>query len=167
MVEPKTKILVVEDELPIRSFLRTTLAAHGFAVVEAGTAREAAGLAASHHPDVLLIDLGLPDRDGVELIRELRTWCRAPILIVSARGREEEKVKGLDAGAGDYLTVVRRPGALRASARRCAASRSPRPAATAATSPAATSPWTSRSIARSSAVATSSSRPSSGSCSPC
>ena len=104
MVDPKTKILVVEDELPIRSFLRTTLAAHGFAVVEAGTAREAAVLAASHHPDVLLVDLGLPDRDGVELIRELRTWCRAPILIVSARGREEEKVKGLDAGADDYLT---------------------------------------------------------------
>jgi two-component system KDP operon response regulator KdpE len=102
--EPKTRILVVEDELPIRRFLRSTLSVHGFDVVEAGSAREASTHAASYNPDVLLVDLGLPDRDGIDLIRELRGWCRAPILILSARDRESEKVKGLDAGADDYLT---------------------------------------------------------------
>jgi two-component system KDP operon response regulator KdpE len=104
MVEPKTRILVVDDEVEIRRSLRTALAANGFDVVEAGNARDAAIQAASYNPDLLLIDLGLPDRDGLLLIRELRQWCRAPILILSARGREDEKVRGLDAGADDYLT---------------------------------------------------------------
>jgi len=103
MVEPKTRILVVDDEVEIRRALRSTLKAHGFEVVEAGNAREASQHATAYNPDLLLIDLGLPDRDGLELIRELRGWCRAPILILSARDREEEKVKGLDAGADDYL----------------------------------------------------------------
>jgi two-component system KDP operon response regulator KdpE len=104
MAEPKTRILVVDDEVEIRRALSSTLKAHGFDVVEAANAREAALHAVSYNPDLLLIDLGLPDRDGLVLIRELRGWCRAPILILSARGREEEKVKGLDAGADDYLT---------------------------------------------------------------
>jgi two-component system KDP operon response regulator KdpE len=104
MVEPKTQLLVVEDELPIRRFLASTLAAHGFSVVDVATAKEAARQATSRNPDLLLIDLGLPDRDGLDLIRELRTWCRAPIVILSARGQESEKVAGLDAGADDYLT---------------------------------------------------------------
>jgi two-component system KDP operon response regulator KdpE len=104
MVEAKTRILVVDDEVEIRRSLRTTLETRGFEVVLAANAREAALHAASYNPDLLLIDLGLPDRDGLDLIRELRQWCRAPILILSARGREDEKVKGLDAGADDYLT---------------------------------------------------------------
>jgi two-component system KDP operon response regulator KdpE len=104
MTEPKTRILVVEDEVAIRQFLRTTLVAHGFDVIEAGSAREAAQHARAYDPELLLVDLGLPDRDGVELIGELRRWCRAPILILSARDAESEKVRGLDAGADDYLT---------------------------------------------------------------
>src|SRR5262245_33071929 len=88
MVEPKTRILVVDDEVEIRRALRSTLKAHGFEVVEAGSAREASQHATAYNPDLLLIDLGLPDRDGLELIRELRGWCRAPILILSARDRE-------------------------------------------------------------------------------
>jgi len=104
MVEPKTRIVVVEDEASIRQFLRSTLAAHGFEVIEAADAHEASLRARAYHPDLLLVDLGLPDRDGVDLVRELRRWCRAPILILSARDAESEKVRGLDAGADDYLT---------------------------------------------------------------
>jgi two-component system KDP operon response regulator KdpE len=104
MAEPKTQILVVEDELAIRRFLRSSLVAHGFDVVESETARDAVVQATTRNPDLLLVDLGLPDRDGLDLIRELREWCRAPILVLSARGRDDEKVAGLDAGADDYLT---------------------------------------------------------------
>jgi two-component system, OmpR family, KDP operon response regulator KdpE len=103
VVEPATTILLVEDEAAIRRSIASTLVADGFRVIEAATARDAAIHAKSYNPELLLIDLGLPDQDGLELIRELRTWCRAPIVILSARGREEEKVKGLDAGADDYL----------------------------------------------------------------
>jgi two-component system KDP operon response regulator KdpE len=103
VVEPATTILLVEDEAAIRRSIASTLAADGFRVIEAGSARDATIHAKAYNPELLLIDLGLPDKDGLELIRELRTWCRAPIVILSARGREEEKVKGLDAGADDYL----------------------------------------------------------------
>lgn len=100
----ETKILVVEDDPQMRRFLRGALTAHGYLLVEAETAREALQLAASHNPELVILDLGLPDRDGLEVVRELRTWFAAPIVVVSARGREDDKVEALDAGADDYLT---------------------------------------------------------------
>jgi two-component system KDP operon response regulator KdpE len=97
-------VLVVEDDDQLRRFLRAALGSHGFRLVEASTVREAEQLATSHNPDVFLLDLGLPDGDGIELARRLREWSRAPIIVLSARGREEDKVTALDAGADDYLT---------------------------------------------------------------
>ncbi len=104
MTEPGPLVLVVEDEVQVRRFLRAALGSHGYRVLEAETVREAEQLATSHNPDVFLLDLGLPDADGIELARRLREWTRAPILVLSARGREEDKVNALDAGADDYLT---------------------------------------------------------------
>ncbi len=97
-------VLVVEDEVPMRRFLRAALQAHGYRFLEAGTAQEATLLAASHQPAVLLLDLGLPDMDGLELTRRLREWMQTPIIVISARGREDDKIRALDAGADDYLT---------------------------------------------------------------
>ena len=97
-------VLVVEDELQMRRFLRASLASHGFRLAEAGSAREALASATSQSPEVILLDLGLPDRDGIELAREIRGWSRVPIIVISARGREADKVEALDAGADDYLT---------------------------------------------------------------
>jgi two-component system KDP operon response regulator KdpE len=97
-------VLVVEDEAPVRRFLRAALGGRGYRVVEAGGVREAEQLAPGHNPDVFLLDLGLPDGDGVDLTRRIREWSRAPIIVISARGREEDKVNALDAGADDYLT---------------------------------------------------------------
>ena len=97
-------VMVVEDEPPVRRFLRAALGAHGYRIVEAGGVREAEQLAPGHNPDVLLMDLGLPDGDGIDLVRRIREWSRAPIIVLSARGREEDKVAALDAGADDYLT---------------------------------------------------------------
>jgi two-component system KDP operon response regulator KdpE len=97
-------VLVVEDEPQVRRFLRASLHSHGYRLVEAGGVREAEQLATSHDPDLFLLDLGLPDGDGIELTRSLRGWTRAPIIVLSARGREEDKVSALDAGADDYLT---------------------------------------------------------------
>jgi two-component system, OmpR family, KDP operon response regulator KdpE len=97
-------VLVVEDDAQVRRFLRAALSSHAFRLVEAGTVREAEQLATSHNPDVYLLDLGLPDGDGVDLARRLWEWTRAPIIVLSARGREEDKVNALDAGADDYLT---------------------------------------------------------------
>jgi two-component system, OmpR family, KDP operon response regulator KdpE len=96
-------VLVVEDEPPVRRFLRAALAS-GYRVIEAGSVAEAEQLAPGHNPDVFLLDLGLPDGDGIDLTRRLREWTRAPIIVLSARGREEDKVNALDAGADDYLT---------------------------------------------------------------
>jgi len=104
MVDPKTTILVVDDEAPIRRFLKAALGSQGYKVVEAPTGGEGLALAASHHPDVILLDLGLPDLDGLEVLKKLRVWCQAPVVILSARGKESDKVAGLDAGADDYLT---------------------------------------------------------------
>src|SRR4029450_13177446 len=81
-----------------------SLTSHGFELVEAETAREAVALATSHMPEVVLLDLGLPDEDGVQVARRLREWSRVPIIVISARGREADKVEVLDAGADDYLT---------------------------------------------------------------
>lgn len=98
------QVLIVEDEAPIRRLLRTTLEAEGYAVHEATTAREAQTLAGNRRVDLYLIDLGLPDRDGCALIRDLRAWTRRPIIVLSARSQEEQKVSALDAGADDFLT---------------------------------------------------------------
>jgi two-component system, OmpR family, KDP operon response regulator KdpE len=97
-------VLVVEDEPRMRSFLRTSLLSQGYAPVEAASAREASAMAVGYNPEVILLDLGLPDDDGVALARSFRQWTRAPIIVISARGREQDKVDALDAGADDYLT---------------------------------------------------------------
>jgi len=97
-------VLVVEDEAPVRKFLRAALASNGYRVVETDTMREAEQLATGHNPDVFILDLTLPDGDGIDLARRLREWTKAPIIVVSARGREDDKVNALDAGADDYLT---------------------------------------------------------------
>jgi len=104
MTEPTDTVLVVEDEAPMRRFVRAALASHGFRVTEAGTLREAEVLATESPPDLILLDLGLPDGDGLDLLTRLREWSAAPVIVLSARGREEDKVVALDAGADDYLT---------------------------------------------------------------
>ncbi len=103
MNDDRPLILVVEDEPQIRRFVRTALEDEG-RVVEAGSAAEALEAFAGPAPALAIIDLGLPDRDGVDLIRELRTWTLLPLLVLSARSAEAEKVAALDAGADDYLT---------------------------------------------------------------
>jgi two-component system, OmpR family, KDP operon response regulator KdpE len=97
-------VLVVEDEPQMRKFIRASLASHGFRVIEAERAAEALTLITSHNPELLLLDLGLPDGDGIDFTRQLREWSRVPIIVLSARGREDDKVAALDAGADDYLT---------------------------------------------------------------
>jgi two-component system KDP operon response regulator KdpE len=97
-------VLVVEDEPQMRRFLRTSLSSHGFRVVECGTGSQMLALTQSHVPDLILLDLGLPDADGIDLTRRVREWSRAPIIVISARLREDDKVSALDAGADDYLT---------------------------------------------------------------
>jgi two-component system KDP operon response regulator KdpE len=97
-------VLVIEDEPPLRRYLRTTLQSFGYQVQEAATGAEGRTQVVSLSPDVILLDLGLPDVDGLDLARELRDWTRTPIIIVSARGKEEDKIQALDLGADDYLT---------------------------------------------------------------
>jgi two-component system KDP operon response regulator KdpE len=104
MTAPDPLVLVVDDDRQVRRFLRASLTSHGFGVVEAASASEALALATSHNPQVILLDLGLPDGDGVAWTRAVREWSRAPIIVISARGREADKVEALDAGADDYLT---------------------------------------------------------------
>ena len=97
-------VLVVEDEPQIRRFVRSALEAEGWRVHEAGTLREGLSAAGTRRPDLLVLDLGLPDGDGVELIRDVRGWSAVPIIVLSARTDETEKIAALDAGADDYLT---------------------------------------------------------------
>jgi two-component system KDP operon response regulator KdpE len=104
MTAPAPLLLLVEDELPIRRFLRLSLANEGYRVEEADTAKQAIRLATQQPPDLVILDLGLPDADGLEVLKQLRDWLRAPILILSARDQEKQKVAALDAGADDYLT---------------------------------------------------------------
>jgi two-component system KDP operon response regulator KdpE len=104
MTSHEPVVLVVEDEPQMRRFLRASLTSHGFRLIEAGTANEAMALATSQNPEVILLDLGLPDDDGIALTRRLREWSSVPIIVVSARGREADKVEALDAGSDDYLT---------------------------------------------------------------
>lgn len=97
-------VLITEDEKTIRRFIRVALETQRYDCLEAQDGATALSLAASHKPDVLVLDLGLPDMDGLEVIRKLRVWSGLPILVVSARGHEREKVEALDLGADDYLT---------------------------------------------------------------
>src|SRR5262249_5870561 len=91
MTNPSDTVLVVEDEAPMRRFLRAALTSHGFKVVEAATARDAEQLATETPPDAVLLDLGLPDADGIELLHKLREWLAAPVIVLSAREREDDK----------------------------------------------------------------------------
>ncbi len=104
VTDPQPLILIIEDELPIRRFLRAALTASHYRLLEAATAQDGLPLVALNQPDLVILDLGLPDRDGLDVIRELRTWSSVPIIILSARQREGDKVIALDAGADDYLT---------------------------------------------------------------
>ncbi len=97
-------VLAIEDEPQMLRFLRASLESRGFRYVEATTAREGLGQATGRNPDVILLDLGLPDLDGIELTRRIRGWSSTPIVVISARGREQDKIAALDAGADDYLT---------------------------------------------------------------
>lgn len=97
-------ILVIEDEQPIRRFLRAALTNEGYRIDEAATGDEGLRLATSHPPDLIILDLGLPDLDGQEVLRRLREWYAAPIIILSARDQETQKIKALDNGADDYVT---------------------------------------------------------------
>jgi two-component system KDP operon response regulator KdpE len=97
------RILVVDDERPIRRFLRASLSAQGYQVTEAATGKEALAAAVTDHPDLMILDLGLPDMDGVEVTRQIREWSDLPIVILSVRDSEKDKVTALDAGADDYL----------------------------------------------------------------
>lgn len=97
-------VLVIEDETPIRRFLRASLAEEGYRVEEAASGEEGIKKAAAHPPDFVILDLGLPGLDGQEVLRRLREWLTAPIIILSARDQEQQKVEALDAGADDYVT---------------------------------------------------------------
>ncbi len=99
----KPLILVIEDDPQIRRFLRATLAAEEYQFHEAVTAAEGIAQAAARQPDLVLLDLGLPDRDGLDVIREIRTWSQMPIVVLSARGQEKDKIAALDLGADDYV----------------------------------------------------------------
>jgi two-component system, OmpR family, KDP operon response regulator KdpE len=100
----KLTILLIEDEPQMRRFLRASLSTTGHELVEAATAKEGLLFASSRSPDVILLDLGLPDMDGLEVTKRLREWTRTPIIVLSARDKEDDKVAALDAGADDYLT---------------------------------------------------------------
>ena len=107
MTEPDANqplVLVIEDEPQMLRFLRPALQGHGYRMVEASTGRDGLTQASTRSPDVVLLDLGLPDIDGLEVTRRLREWTQVPIIVISARGREDDKVAALDVGADDYVT---------------------------------------------------------------
>ncbi|MEO8874039.1 MAG: response regulator [Polyangiaceae bacterium] len=97
-------VLIVEDEPQMLRFLRGSLSTHGYRLVETTNGADGLAQVAARSPDVILLDLGLPDIDGVEVTRRLREWTQTPIIVISARGQDEDKIKALDAGADDYLT---------------------------------------------------------------
>ncbi len=101
---PRTRILVIDDEEQIRRFLRISLKSQGYQIIEAETAGKGIELAATHTPDLIVLDLGLPDADGKSVLNELRQWSTVPVMILSVRASESEKVAVLDAGANDYVT---------------------------------------------------------------
>ena len=100
----KPLILIVEDDPPIRNLISVALEAHDYRYISAANAANAIMEAASHNPDIMLLDLGLPDLDGVEVIRKIRSWSNMPIIVISARSDDKDKIEALDAGADDYLT---------------------------------------------------------------
>jgi two-component system, OmpR family, KDP operon response regulator KdpE len=103
MTETAARVLVVDDESAIRRFLRMSLAAHGYVIFEADSGEAAMVVAATNRPDLIILDLGLPDLNGVEVTRRLREWTRIPIIILSVRGQEADKIAAFDAGADDYV----------------------------------------------------------------
>ena len=100
----KWKVMVVEDDAPVRHLITASLSAEDYTVIVALTAAEAVQLSATRNPDLILLDLGLPDGDGVEVIRQVRLWTETPIIVISARDEDADKIEALDAGADDYLT---------------------------------------------------------------
>jgi two-component system KDP operon response regulator KdpE len=102
--QEKLQVLVVDDEVQIRRFLRISLEAGGYHVHEAGTGKEAIFIAAKVRPDLIILDLGLPNTDGVTMLKQLREWTKTPVIILSVRDADADKVAALDAGADDYLT---------------------------------------------------------------
>ena len=100
----RNKTLIVEDDSGIRKFLRAALETEGYDAIETSTGESALGIIASHCPDLILLDLGLPDMDGNRIIESVRSWTKTPIVVISARGLEEDKARALDLGADDYLT---------------------------------------------------------------
>ena len=103
-MQAKVTILIIEDEKNICDFIATTLKAQGYKTITTGLGREGISLTASQCPDVILLDLGLPDVDGMEVIRQVRSYSAIPIIVISARTQEKEKVMALDLGADDYIT---------------------------------------------------------------
>ena len=110
----KPLILVVEDDIPVRNLITTTLKAHDYRFLTAANGESAVLEASSHNPEIILLDLGLPDVDGVEVIHKVRSWSNMPIIVISARSEDTDKIDALDAGADDYLTKPFRIGELRA-----------------------------------------------------
>src|SRR5512133_544514 len=104
MSDAGQRVLVVDDENAIRRYLHTALTAQGFAVYEASNGQETLNAVIEHRPEVIILDLGLPDFDGIEVTRSLREWSNTPIIILSVREAENDKIAALDAGADDYLT---------------------------------------------------------------
>jgi two-component system KDP operon response regulator KdpE len=102
-MQAEVRVLVVDDEPAIRRFLRVSLAAHGYVIFEADSGEAAMVVAATNRPDLIILDLGLPDLNGVEVTRRLREWTRIPIIILSVRGQEADKIAAFDAGADDYV----------------------------------------------------------------
>lgn len=100
----KVSILVVEDDAPVRNLIMTTLKTHDYRYLTATTGETAIMETSCHNPDIILLDLGLPDMDGVEVIQRIRTWSNLPIIVISARSEDMDKIEALDAGADDYLT---------------------------------------------------------------
>ena len=114
------KVLIVEDDRAICSFMRRVLEANGYESIIVGTGREALSMLTSHCPDVVILDLGLPDMDGMDVLTQLRAWSLMPVVVVSARTDEREKVRALDAGADDYITKPFNILEIKARARRAA-----------------------------------------------
>jgi two-component system KDP operon response regulator KdpE len=104
MMTTNQRVLVVDDEASIRRYLRAALGAQGLTVYETATGLEAINAVLSHRPDIIILDLGLPDIDGIEVTRRLREWSQTPIIVLSVREAEQDKIAALDAGADDYLT---------------------------------------------------------------
>jgi len=104
MTAPGPLLLLIEDEPQMLRFLRASLGTHGYRLAEAQTGADGLAQAAQRNPEVILLDLGLPDMDGLEVTRRLREWTRTPVIVLSARGQDEDKINALDAGADDYLT---------------------------------------------------------------